>query len=277
MFMRFKPFLITFLICLILFGSLLGVSIYLVGRTDAEPVAEPVQQVPVQTYKPQQQDNIALALLCCEEREGLPSAYFFLKFDVLQGKLFLVEIPSNTLATVNTSTKTIEEFYLYGGMEFAASAIGNLFLQERCYYLRTDAKTMQEGLDVLEGIPYTFRDPVETERYSFPAGEQQIDGNRFAALLLSETFYDKTDLLSAVAALRLNDRQVYRLDTLYDALFACDTDLTRAQLTGLSKAVSYALRLPMTTVSFPLQGLTQNEELRLNRDQLHDICVEMAG
>lgn len=277
MFSRYKPFLITFFLCLILFGSLLGVSVYLVRQQPAAEVAEPVMDVPVQPYQPQQKENLALALMCCNEREDLPSAYFFFKFDVVQGKLFLVEVPYNTLATVNTSTKTVEEFYQYGGMEYAAAAIGNLFLQERCYYLRTDVNTLQQAADALEGIAYTLKEPLQTKRYRLPAGEQQIDGSRLADLLLCDTFYEKTDLLAAFVTLRFNEQQVYRLDALYDPLFACDTDLTRVQLTHQNEAICYGLRLPLTAVVHPLLGETEHDRLQPNRKHLRMVCDEMAG
>ena len=140
-----------------------------------------------------------------------------------------------------------------------------------------DQTRLKNGVETLEGIAYVLKEPLQTARYTLPAGQSQLDGNRIAELLLSEQFYEKVDLLAAFCSLRFDKTQVYRLDTLYQALFACDTDITGELLTRLNGAVVYGLRLPLTTVTLSLRGTTEDGKLMLDRKTMQNIYQELGN
>ncbi len=275
LFQRYKTFLIAFVVSILLFGAMFAVALYLMRQRDFLPVAQEVQNLPVDQYQPAEEDNMSVALMLCEERNALPVSYFYLKFDVVQGKLFILEVPKQTVVTVDTRTQTVERFYEYGGMEYAAIAIGTLFDEIDCRYVRADRETLQSGIDILEGIPYELDVPMQTEHYLFDAEEIQLDGRRMADLLLTPLFEPKADLVSALCSMRLNESKLDRLDWLYEALFKADTDITEEHLQNRAEAVEDALSHPLVTVSFSMDGIMADDQFLLDQTTMRSICNEI--
>lgn len=260
--MRFKPFIIALIISFVIL-SVLFVLALIYMPTYSLTVAEVVEDEPIDSYTATDADSLSVVLICQSDEQVAPSAYVFMKFDVVQARIFIIEIPVNTW--IDTTDSTVMQLYEQSGAAAVATEIGTIFAQEQCYYLCADVSDLTTGFDTLGNVSYSFDADVYTDLCYYPAGMQQISGKHIADLLLAENFYDKSDLVAAVCTLCLDPSQVYRLNTLYELLFACDTNLSLDDLTDRTEAIEYALTNGMTSVCFILQGTTnQDRELALS-------------
>lgn len=273
-----KLFLSTFFIAFLVFGSMFGVSLFLILNS-SEETDNNALNVPIEDYySPSNEDNLTLVLMACRESNELPSCYLVCKFDAVANRCKIVSVPSAALSTVNVSEKTISEHYQYGGPEEAADACANLFLLDADAYLRMDTDAIRTIVDFFSGFEWTFQQDVTTSQYQYAKGPQLIDGNRMGDLLMDDAFLEKAELLGEFFETHFSEKLTSNLDDFYSLLFEyCDTNLSRATLNQLDKPIHRFLRLEQEkTTTFLLNGNIAGEVFVPQPDSLKQLQEQFS-
>lgn len=277
---RTRLFILSFLGALLVFGMMFAGTYYFVILRN-EQAGNTVTDLPVtgEAYLPKAGDELTVSVLACKDRTQTPELFFLIRFDPLNRRCTLIEVPKTTLVSVRGESKTLAQHYDYGGMADCAQAMANLFLLDQpVYYVRVDPSGIQKIVDFFSGFQYYVPQELITDDYHFEEGQQLLDGRRVASLLFSPAFPSRSDLLSALFRNYFTDSLTNKLDSFYDLLFeVTDTDLNRAVLNELDRPVHYFLRdnqkdyLPLT-----LKGADVKEGLIPDEAQLEALRAQFS-
>lgn len=182
-FIRLKFFILTFLITLMVL-CLVGLPFLLAsGGSGSSSSSKPEE------YAPDWSDKLSL-LMEVKDEEGNPLVFFLLGLHPVEERIYLTPMPLQTWLSAGQKENTLSGFSDYGGIYLAAEAI-----TQSCGVVveRTAAISIDRLVDLvnrLGGIQWESPEEktastLSGETLTFASGLQKLDGERFAALLVS--------------------------------------------------------------------------------------------
>lgn len=236
----YKPFIISFLISMFIFGSLFFITytnFYI--KSNQQSAHMQVDDVPIQNYySPKLEDNLTLVFMPCEQENSNPSSYFLMHFNVIPNTCTIIEIDPNTYVNYSNINKSIDEFYKYGGMQLASSAICNMFSLNSNIYVKMTTEQIKNFCNYFSGFTFDLEKDIQTDMFSFQSGRQSMDGLRIASLILDSKFDQKAQLISSFLDFQFNKEVPKKLDDFYNLLYdTSTTNLSRIKLSQINKPV----------------------------------------
>lgn len=226
----YRPFWITFFSTLLILGSIVALSFYMISNHTTE-AAQQNTKVPVSPYIPKASDSRNVLLIGCPERGQEPTLYLLLRFDAVANRCYILSVPPQVQSTVNVKTMTLAGHYDYGSSEYAVNAVENLFLTRIHQYIRFDSSSLAEVVDFFGGIEYELDHEISTENYQFESGKQLLDGARVSALMLNGDTTLSASLMNCFMETHFNETMETKQSKFFSIIFnKCDTELTSLQL-----------------------------------------------
>lgn len=280
-FKDYKPFFVSFIISLLILGSMLSIS-YLVLNLKSQEQTTHMQadDIPINNYySPKLEDNLTLVFMACEQENKNPSSYFLMHFNVIPNTCTVIELSKDTYTQYQNMNKTLDEFYNYGGMEMVSGAICDIFSFDSKIYIKMTMEQIKSFCDYFSGFTFDIQQDIQTDMYSFKKGVQSMDGLRIASLILDDKFNQKCELVSSFLNLQLNKELPKVLDNFYDFFYDNSiTNLSRATLSDLNKPIIRFFRNSDDKfIPFKLDTILKNNINYPNSDTINQIVEKIES
>lgn len=275
----YKPFIVSFLISITIFGSMFFIIYtFYSAKSNEQSAHMKVDDIPINNYySPKLEDNLTFVLMCCEEENSNPSAYFLMHFNVIPNTCTVIEVSPNTYTNYYDMNKTIEEFYKYGGMKMASGAISNIFDLTSDVYIKMTMDQIKDFCNYFTGFKFELNNDIQTDMFSFQKGKQNMDGLRIASLLLDEKFNQKSELISSFLNLQFNKEVPKKLDDFYDFFYQnSTTNLSRVRLSEINKPIVRFFRNSDDKfIPYTLDTIQKNNFYYPNSDTIKNITEKI--
>lgn len=173
-------------------------------------------------------EPVGILIFGCEERWQSPKTICQVLLDGSQNRCVVTVLKPQEEVPTGAGWMTLVDCYRWGGMETTAEAVETLYGLREGYYLRID----REGLETL--LP-----PLSY-------GGEVLEGAALADALLTE---DRCGgVWAAFLQNWLQPQGVYHLDAFYEALSACDTDLSWGDFYGENRRIVDCLNQSPTVI-----------------------------
>ncbi|RZT21365.1 LCP family protein [Fictibacillus sp. BK138] len=212
---------------LIIIGIMLGLAVLGVGGyafylydSAKDAVSEMHEKIetdkpkPVITGKEEDLKPISIMLLGVDEREGdsgRSDTIIIVAVDPKEDKMLMFSIPRDTRTEIvgKGMDDKINHAYAFGGTQMAMDTVENFLDTPIDYYVKVNMESFKDIVDAVGGVNVNNPRAFDYEGYSFPAGQQELEGKE--ALAYSRMRYEdpKGDL-------GRNDRQRQVINSIID-------------------------------------------------------------
>ncbi|WP_101842036.1 LCP family protein [Halobacillus sp. Marseille-P3879] len=170
-------------------GSAVVYSIYQnVKSTVDQDVHESVDSIDneVTKKKVEDQEPLNILLLGVDEREndrGRADTMIVMTLDPDNEKMQMVSIPRDTRTDIigHGTVDKINHSYAFGGSDMAVDTVENFLDIEIDYYSRVNMEGLQQLVNAVDGVTIDNEFAFTNGSYSFPEGEQHLDGREALA------------------------------------------------------------------------------------------------
>jgi polyisoprenyl-teichoic acid--peptidoglycan teichoic acid transferase len=169
---------------------------------------------PIITGKEEDLKPISIMLLGVDEREGdsgRSDTIIIVAVDPKDDKMLMFSIPRDTRTEIigKGMDDKINHAYAFGGTQMSMDTVENFLDTPIDYYVKVNMESFKDIVDAVGGVNVNNPRAFEYEGYSFPAGQQELNGKE--ALAYSRMRYEdpKGDL-------GRNDRQRQVITSIID-------------------------------------------------------------
>lgn len=190
--------------------------------------------VPAVDHQPDESESLGVVLLGCREASDLPGLVLAIYYDAPGKKLTAVVFPPETVCMQNGKEDTIAGHYDYEGVRGGLHAVGALLETDIQRYIRIQRTGISNLTDFLGGVEWTLEEDTLADGEEMLAGQQLLDGRRFAAFLFDTSSSKTTDgdlqaaFLEKLLKNGLTEEMAPRLEKLTNALlYNSETNLNQ--------------------------------------------------
>ncbi|MCP3027171.1 LCP family protein [Halobacillus sp. A5] len=169
-------------------GSVLYTAYNSVKSTVDEDVHETVDSIDndVTKKKVEDQEPLNILLLGVDEREndrGRSDTMIVLTLDPNNEKMQMVSVPRDTRTDIigHGTVDKINHSYAFGGSDMAVDTVENFLDIEIDYFSRVNMEGLQQLVNAVDGVTVDNEFAFDNGSYSFPEGEQHLDGREALA------------------------------------------------------------------------------------------------
>ncbi|MEG0570414.1 MAG: LCP family protein [Oscillospiraceae bacterium] len=276
----FKVFMISFVVSLIILGSMFFVFLLYMKVSIADT---PKNDVPYKSsYKPQESENLSVLVIGCEDKSKLPTFFHIIRYDAVNSAIYPIALSPQTLCTIDKKEQTLSQAYDYYGVDGGVRGCENLFSCEISKYLRVDISQIEDIISFLGGVDYEVIKKTTYKERTIDAGNQLLDGRRFATFMFANEKVPvaQSDLLQSLFRSKFNKTLLASYDTFIKKIFACnDTDLCEYDIMTRKTGFTHSLleeTLLMKSIETSGDYDESETKLVLNQSSIDTVAAILA-
>ncbi len=235
------PFLLAFLLGILLIG---GVAMYLfslLGRGD-----NTILKMNSNIKKPTAQDNATILFVLDEEESVRPLTFLVARIMPADKQILFFSMPTNMLSVVNGEQKTLAEFYNNGGVKAAQDAITQETQVTFDRYIILDSASFQKICNIFAGVYYQV--PADTDGFTDSAEPQWLGPAQMQKLITYPLFpngeEERSVLVADIISEMINQTDYERIVDSMDSNFKTlinmmETDISALDYDNYKSALKY--------------------------------------
>lgn len=171
-------------------------------------------------FKPSVEQNINILLMGKNRSDSIPKSYILVNFNAINRKVLISSLPKQTVANLNIKTKTLEQFYEYGGPNEVCKAVSSLFDIQLSKYICLSTQTFNTFVNLIGGLEFEVQKPIQGT-INIKKGIQTLDGFRITEIIKNtpisnlEQIKTQNTLIQTLINTHLNKKNFDILDILY--------------------------------------------------------------
>ena len=273
------PFLVTFLIGLLLIG---GFVFYLYNRLGVNKEDEIEEMNATEFHSATYADSHTILFVLDVPEQKCSSTFIVMRSVPKEKKILLTGIPSNTIEIINDKQENLGELYRNSGISAAENFIETISGIEIDRYMIFNEEAFLKLSDIMGGVSYAVT--ADIAGFQDTDKEQYLNGTQTLALITYPLFsggeFERTSMAASVLSAMVNQSDTADIAKGFERSFNTLINLTESNITaadykGLSSPIDFMLSYGSAISHFSMvEGIADTDFFVLDQFYSDDMINE---